>query len=91
VGGGGGAEGIAGTSVSVVLRGPPARMAKPAEKSHVVQMMDVSLAGIQGTREAAARDAAAEQGYHVTSDGLAAMVKDNQLNFVKALGGGDGA
>ena len=51
----------------------------------------VSLAGILGAREAAARDRAAEQGYHVASEGLAAMVKDNQLNFVKALGGGDGA
>jgi hypothetical protein len=70
-------------------------MRKPEEKPHaaaaVVELMEVSLAGIQGTREAAARDAAAEQGYHVTSEGLAAMVKDNQLNFVKALGGGDGA
>jgi hypothetical protein len=58
-----------------------------ADKMHV----SVSLAGILGAREAAARDLAAEQGYHVTCEGLAAMVKDNQLNFVKALGGGDGA
>ena len=66
-------------------------MGKAADNSHVVQLTDVSLAGIQGAREAAARDAAAEQGYHVTPEGLAAMVKDNQLNFVKVLGGGDGA
>ncbi len=70
--------------------GAPAAGGKPADEAQV-QMTDVSMVGIQGAREAAARDAAAEQGYHMTSEGLAAMVKDNQLNFVKALGGGDGA
>jgi hypothetical protein len=64
---------------------------KPADDAQAVQETGVSLVGIQGAREAAARDHAAELGYHVTSEGLAAMVKDNQLNFVKALGGSDGA